>query len=224
MTMQGPGQAPGRANVGAPTRPLPIAASGGRPPFPFLRGAAALAWLPSGIAPAFSRVMAMRKTKGLIRSRSRRGSASKKTHGAETRRGRPAEPTACDRCGAVFVRRSWHRTGSVSHALLARARWSTCPACEQTRADEYLGRVLVRGDGAHDADVRHRIANVAARAGTTQPERRVVSIERQGDTLEVLTTSQKLAHRIVHELRKLLGGRAAYRWSDDGSLFATLDV
>ena len=42
------------------------------------------------------------------------------------------------------------------------------------------------------------------------------------DALEVLTTSQKLAHRIVHELKKLLGGKATYAWSDDGSLFATL--
>ena len=40
--------------------------------------------------------------------------------------------------------------------------------------------------------------------------------------LEVLTTSQKLAHRIVHELRKAFRGRAYYIWSaDDGSLLAT---
>jgi hypothetical protein len=39
--------------------------------------------------------------------------------------------------------------------------------------------------------------------------------------LEVLTTSQKLAHRIVHELRKAFRGRARYAWSADGSLLAT---
>jgi hypothetical protein len=40
--------------------------------------------------------------------------------------------------------------------------------------------------------------------------------------LEVLTTSQKLAHRITHELKKTFGGRASYKWSDsDGALFAT---
>jgi hypothetical protein len=36
-----------------------------------------------------------------------------------------------------------------------------------------------------------------------------------------LTTSQKLAHRIVHELKKAFRGRATYAWSDDGTLFAT---
>jgi hypothetical protein len=69
--------------------------------------------------------------------------------------------------------------------------------------------------------LRRRIANVAARARATQPERRITSIERRGDVLEVLTTSQKLAHRIVHEVKKLFGGRATYTWSDDRSLLAT---
>jgi len=30
--------------------------------------------------------------------------------------------------------------------------------------------------------------------------------------LEILTTSQKLAHRIAHELAKAFGGRAKYQW------------
>lgn len=39
---------------------------------------------------------------------------------------------------------------------------------------------------------------------------------------EVLTASQKVAHRIVHELKKAFRGRTSYRWSDrDGSLLAT---
>jgi 16S rRNA U516 pseudouridylate synthase RsuA-like enzyme len=50
----------------------------------------------------------------------------------------------------------------------------------------------------------------------------VVSLEADAEGLEVLTTSQKLAHRIVHELRKVFRGRATYAWSDrDGSLYAT---
>jgi len=73
----------------------------------------------------------------------------------------------------------------------------------------------------HEDLIRRRIENVGARAAATQPERRVVSVEWVGGDLEVLTTSQKLAHRLVHELKKVLGGKATYEWSDDGSLFAT---
>jgi hypothetical protein len=83
-----------------------------------------------------------------------------------------------------------------SASLLARAAWVACPACRQTGRE-----VLIRATAAVDEDaVRRRIQHVAARAAFTQPERRVVSVERQGDVLEVLSTSQKLAHRIAHEL------------------------
>jgi len=50
----------------------------------------------------------------------------------------------------------------------------------------------------------------------------LVSISPDGGDVEVLATSQKLAHRIAHELVKAFGGRASYSWSeDDGCLFAT---
>jgi hypothetical protein len=165
----------------------------------------------------------MPRGKGLIRSLSRRGTRSAKTQPVEARRGRLPEPSMCERCGAVFSRRVWRRGRVASPARLARVRWTVCPACEQVSRQEYYGRVLVRGAfaRANEALVRRRIENVAARAAHTQPERRIVSIERDGDALEVLTTSQKLAHRIVRELKKLFGGRASYTWTDDRALLAT---
>ena len=76
--------------------------------------------------------------------------------------------------------------------------------------------------GAHEEEIRRRLENVAERAAFTQPERRIVSIERGADGLEIRTTSQELAHRIVHEMKKAFHGQASYEWSDgDGSLLAT---
>jgi len=128
----------------------------------------------------------------------------------------------CERCGAVFSRRAWRRDHKVTDALLQRAVWSECPACKEVRSGEYWGRVLVRGAfaAANEAVIRRRIRNVAKQARLTQPERQLVSAARDGNVLEVLVTSQKLGHRIVHELKKAFGGRASYKWSDDGSLFA----
>ena len=74
---------------------------------------------------------------------------------------------------------------------------------------------------ADEDGIRRRIRNVAARAAFTQPERQVVSVESRGKVLDVLTTSQKLAHRIAHELKKAFGGRTSYVWSDDRTLLAT---
>jgi hypothetical protein len=98
-----------------------------------------------------------------------------------------------------------------------------CPACKQVEEGRGFGRIRIRGEiaRAQEPIIRRRIANVATRAAASQPERRVVSCEWNGDELEVLTTSQKLAHRIVHELKKLLGGKPMYRWSDDRTLAVT---
>jgi hypothetical protein len=38
----------------------------------------------------------------------------------------------------------------------------------------------------------------------------------RGPALEVLTTSQKLAHRVGRELQKAFGGSVSYAWSDRG--------
>jgi NMD protein affecting ribosome stability and mRNA decay len=162
--------------------------------------------------------------KGPIRSLSRKGTRTGKSAtvaaGKPTRRG----ATVCERCGAVFSRRTWRRDRQLAERTLATATWAVCPACEQVEGGEYFGRVLARGAyvEANEAVLRRRIDNVAARAEFTQPQHRVVSISRDGSALEVLTTSQKLAHRIAHELKKAFGGKTSYTWSDrSGTLLAT---
>jgi hypothetical protein len=128
---------------------------------------------------------------------------------------------ACERCGAAFTRRVWRRGRPATLAFFDRATWKICPACEQADREEYLGRIIVRGKyvTAHEKEIRRRISNVDRRAQFTQPQRRVVSTARANGGLEVLTSSQKLAHRIVSELKKAFQGRATYKWSDDGSLY-----
>jgi NMD protein affecting ribosome stability and mRNA decay len=128
----------------------------------------------------------------------------------------PAESTLCVHCGAVYRRKTWRRSiRRAGPALLGQAPRGSCPACRQVEDGRYYGRVLLRGPrvSADPEAIRRRVANVAARARFTQPERRVVSVREEGDTLEVLTTSEKLAHRIVREMEKAFGGRASYAWS-----------
>ena len=129
----------------------------------------------------------------------------------------PADATVCEGCGGVFRRKTWRPTPvRVTHALLARAAWGVCPACRQVQSGAFLGRVVLRGSylASHEQEIRRRVRNVAERARYTQPERRLVAVQRRPGELLVLTTSQKLAHRIVHELKKAFKGRAAYAWSD----------
>jgi NMD protein affecting ribosome stability and mRNA decay len=161
--------------------------------------------------------------KGLIRSLNRQGTRSEKSPTPGITRRTPG-PILCPHCAALFARKTWRHDHKVTFGLLDRASWRACPACRQTRGSEGFGKVVLRGDlVTSDEDaIRRRIQNVAARASYTQPERRLVTIERAGDELEVLTTSQKLAHRVARELKKAFGGRTTYAWSDvDGSLVAT---
>lgn len=164
------------------------------------------------------------KGKGRIRSLNRKGTQTGKS--ATVAAGTPTRgaATVCERCGAVFSRRTWRRDRKPTDRTLATATWAVCPACEQVEGGEYFGRVVARGTyvESNEAALRRRIQNVAARAEFTQPQHRIVSLSRDRATLEVLTTSQKLAHRIAHELKKAFGGKTSYAWSDrDGTLLAT---
>jgi NMD protein affecting ribosome stability and mRNA decay len=140
---------------------------------------------------------------------------------------RPAPPsdlTCCERCGLVFWRKTWRRSRRrTTHALLAGAAWGLCPACRQADSGQAFGRVLVLGDltVTQREELRRRVANVCRRAAYTQPQRRLLDLRGVDGGLEVRTTSQKLAHRIAHEIEKAFGGRVSYEWSDrDGRLLA----
>lgn len=157
-------------------------------------------------------------------SRDLRGTRSTKTPDVASKAAPIAEPSVCECCSAVYLRRTWRADRPVTHALLEKAEWVKCPACKQKRNGIAYGRVLAKGDfdARRLGAMERRVLNVAARAGFTQPQRAIVSMERVESGLEVLTTSQKLAHRIVHELKKAFGGRARYRWAEqDGTLSAT---
>lgn len=157
-------------------------------------------------------------------SRDRRGTRPDKQPALIARAPSYADPSACQSCGAFFTRKTWRRDHRVTSAMLAKARRTKCPACRQKLSGTGYGRVSIRAvlDSPALAAVRRRIVNVAKRAEYTQPEHRVISMARADRDLEVLTSSQNLAHRIVHELKKAFGGCASYRWSAaDGSLEAT---
>ncbi len=162
-------------------------------------------------------------SKALIRSLSRRGTRSNMSPPVAQKERAPEDPSVCDICGSVYTAKTWRRDRPLPAKLINAAAWTICPGCKQAKSGKYFGRVLVRGSNAIsnlDA-IRSRMANVERRAEFTQPERRIVSSKWDGVTLEVLTTSQKLAHRIARELEKAFGGRAHYTWSDhDGSLTA----
>lgn len=165
--------------------------------------------------------------KGLIRAMDKRGARSDMSPPV-TRKVSFRDPSICDRCGAVYSAKTWRRGRSLSPELADKAAWVHCPGCAQAEAGEYHGRVLVdlpERAKASAEDISSRVKNVETRASHTQPERRIVSTTWNGRQLEVLTTSQKLAHRIAREVAKAFGGKPRFSWDDeDGTLLARLKV
>lgn len=163
------------------------------------------------------------KEKGLIRGLVHRAVRDEKAPRVVKHTGRLREPTVCERCGAVFRGKTWRAGQRSIRTSLVGAAWAVCPACRQVAEGEYFGRVVLQGPYPleHESEIRRRIATVAARARYTQPERRVVSIDRTEDSIEILTTSQKLAHRIVRSIQKAYGGEAEFKWTEPhGELYA----
>lgn len=156
--------------------------------------------------------------------RDTRGTRASKAPAVASRLPAFADPSVCEGCAAVYTRKTWRGDRPRTHALLDRAEWTTCPACRQKRSGTAYGRVIVKGspDARRLAAIERRARNAAERAGFTQPQRAIVEMERTDTGLDLTTTSQKLAHRIVHELKKAFGGRARYVWDGkDGTLTAT---
>jgi ribosome-associated translation inhibitor RaiA len=161
--------------------------------------------------------------KGLIRGHVHRAMRDERAPRVVRQIGRPPEPAVCERCGAVYAAKTWRAGDRALKTPLSGVRWTVCPACRQVAEGEYFGRVVIRGAyaEAHEEAIGARVRGVAARAAYTQPERRIVSMERTEDGLEVLTTSQKLAHRIARSLTKGFGGQTEYHWTEPhGQLFA----
>ena len=164
-----------------------------------------------------------KQAKGLIRSLNRRAVRDDKSPRV-ARKFVLHEPTVCARCGAAFLHKTWRHNHIFNDAQIDRRQWGFCPACQQVSRLEGQGRLVIKGSALGRSEaIEQRIHNVAERAAVSQPERRVVSIDTRDGLLEVLTTSQKLAHRLAHELKKAFGGRVTYLWSDDGTLLATWD-
>jgi len=161
--------------------------------------------------------------KGLVRALARAGSKSDHRPAVALKGPTVTDQTVCA-CGAVFAHKTWRRSARRLRGAVTRdAVRGVCPACRQVAAGSAFGRVLLEGSyvSGHAEELIRRIRNVAARAEFTQPERRLVRVVKRGSTLEVLTTSQKLAHRIAREIAKAFQGAVSYQWSGrEGRLLA----
>ena len=161
--------------------------------------------------------------KGLVRSMDRRGSGRTRARQSPKSKSSAIRRFAID--AARCIREKLAARPRLAREVIDKAPWVTCPGCAQTAAGEYHGRVLIAvGDSATSRPFRPGSPTSRTRAVYTA--RAASSRDQPGwEDLEILTTSQKLAHRIAREVEKAFGGSSHFSWSDDdGSLLAAVKI
>jgi hypothetical protein len=90
---------------------------------------------------------------------------------------------------------------------------------------EDRGRISFRrGDPAggflqtHRDEILSIVRNEERRARETNPLERIMEIRNGDESVEILTTDEKLAQRIGREIRKAYQGAVSYKWSEDANL------
>jgi hypothetical protein len=104
---------------------------------------------------------------------------------------------------------------------LMEAPWSTrCPACRKIADGFPSGVVTLRGGflQTHRDEILSIVRNEERRARETNPLERIMEIRNGDESVEILTTDEKLAQRIGREIRKAYQGAVSYKWSEDANL------
>lgn len=120
----------------------------------------------------------------------------------ETRR-KPAELTACPRCGACFREGRW-----TWHSAPVGSPEQVCPACERTEADYPAGVVHVGGGfaSAHRSELEALLRHVEERERAEHPLKRIMSVEDEGTGFLVKTTDARLAEAMGRALASAYQG------------------
>jgi len=132
---------------------------------------------------------------------------------------KPAEPTVCPTCKAVFNegRWSWERPPSDASEM-------TCPACQRIHDDFPAGYVTVKGEflKAHRDDIIALVKSKEDREKASHPLQRIMSIEDVSGGLQVTTTDSHLARGIGEALHDAYKGDLKLKYSRDENLLRAI--
>ena len=133
----------------------------------------------------------------------------------------PLNVGVCPDCHAINRKKRWY-LDDAEYVFLARAGavLRRCPACRKIADGFPSGVVTLRGKflQTHRDEVLTIVRNEERRARGTNPLERIMAIRDGGESVEILTTDEKLAQRIGREIRKAYQGTVSYKWSQDANL------
>lgn len=130
-------------------------------------------------------------------------------------RRKPAEPTCCTACGAVFRDGRW-RWGAAP----ADAQRELCPACHRIRDGYPAGFVTLAGEfaKAHRDEILGLVRHVEEREKADHALQRIIASEPEADALVVTTTDPHLARAIGHAVYAAYGGELEVHYAPEEAL------
>ncbi len=129
---------------------------------------------------------------------------------------RPAHPSVCTDCGAVFRGGRWAWEAAPRDAVR-----TVCAACLRIRDHLPAGHVTLKGPFVeqHLAELRRLVESHAELAGRERPLERVMDIdEGPKESLTITTTGRQLARTLAHAVHDTYEGRLRVRFEADENL------
>jgi hypothetical protein len=128
---------------------------------------------------------------------------------------KPAGPSRCRGCGAVYRRGRW-TWGAAGEGL--RPAW--CPACKRARDGMPAGYVRIEGDyqREHRDDIVRRVRKCEAAEMKAHPLQRIIAVSTDAAGMLVTTTDSHLARRIGEALVKSYKGKVDYQYGKEDNL------
>lgn len=129
----------------------------------------------------------------------------------------PEDMAECGRCKAVYYKQRWSMKKDVIVAAVAKKKTAVvCPACRKVRDKFAGGFVTITGGFAreHKDEILRLVKNKEGIAMRYNPLDRIIEIKEKRGSIEVFTTTEKLAQRIGRMLHKTFDGEVEYKWSE----------
>jgi NMD protein affecting ribosome stability and mRNA decay len=118
-------------------------------------------------------------------------------------KGKLAEPSVCEQCGAVYHDGRWQWMTAP-----ANAHKETCPACHRVQDGYPAGFVTLEGPffDKHCEEIRKLVQHHAEHERTEHPLKRIMAMTNQQGSLLVTTTDTHLARGIGEAVRHAYQG------------------
>jgi NMD protein affecting ribosome stability and mRNA decay len=133
----------------------------------------------------------------------------------------PSDMAVCKGCGAIYHNKRWSLDKKLKTRSAGKKKVEVlCPACQKIKEGFAEGFVTIKGEffKKHREEIINLMRNKEQRAMYNNPLDRIIEIKEKKDSIEIATTTDKLAQRLGQVIQKAFNGEIEYKWSSDTKL------